>query len=133
VLPFEDVDNFDPSLSLGCIDTFFRTENSEKEFTINNNKEYRSLITYKSSSPFCKDLVLPTIDFSQKTLLGKYASGGGCTIDFMKKLYKDDTERKALYIIDVIEKGACNKLEFSMNWILSPKIPSDYLIQFQVK
>ncbi len=134
--PFEYLGNFDSPSSLGCISTFDSIENREsreREFVINSGEEYQSLITYKSISSLCKDFVLPTIDFSQKTLLGKYASGGGCAIEFDRDLYKDDLERKVVYIIDVVEKGACQMMGVSMNWVLTSKIPSDYLVQFQVK
>ena len=76
---------------------------------------------------------MPSIDFSQYTLLGKYTQGGGCSINFARKVYIDDTNKKIIYSVRVIEEGACEMLGMSMNWALVPKIPSDYIVEFEVK
>ena len=132
-IQYEDLSKFGSKVSLACI-SISDTNNREKEFVINTEAEYQDLINYKSSfSPSCTNFVLPSIDFSQKTLLGKYASGGGCSIDFTKKVHKDDSNKKVVYVIDVIEQGMCEKLGFSNNWILIPKIPFNYTVEFQVK
>lgn len=131
-IQYEDLSKFGSEGSLDCISTF-DANNREKEFVVNTEAEYQDLINYKSTSSRCTNFVLPAIDFSKKTLLGKYTSGGGCSIDFAKKVYKDDSNRKVKYVIDVIEQGACEKLGFSSNWILIPKIPSNYIVEFQVK
>lgn len=105
----------------------------DSEFIINSDQEYQALLDYKSPSPRCEDFQLPSIDFSQYTLLGKYAQGSGCSIDFVRKIYKDNSNNKIIYSIKVDEKGLCKKLGMSMNWVLIPKVPSDYTVEFEVK
>ena len=105
----------------------------KQEFVINSQKEYNSLLEFKSPADFCDDFKLPTIDFSQNTLLGKYTQGGGCSINFVRHIFKDDLNKKIIYSIEVVEEGLCKKLGMSMNWILTSKVPSDYSVEFQVK
>jgi len=131
-IQYEDLSKFGSEGSLACISTF-DTDVREKEFVVNTETEYQNLINYKSPFSQCVNFVLPPIDFSQKTLLGKYTSGSGCSIDFVKKVYKNDLSKKITYIIDVIEQGACEMAGFSSNWILIPKAPSDYTVEFQVE
>ena len=50
----------------------------ELEFVIDNGTEYQDLLIYKSDRPQCQDYILPEVDFSQQTLLGKYTELGGC-------------------------------------------------------
>lgn len=105
-----------------------------EEFIINSQEEYKELLEYKSDSPACKDFVLPHIDFSENTLLGKYASGSGCSVKFEKHVYIDDANKKIIYSIKVIGEGDCEMMGMSMNWITIPtKIPPDYIVVFEVK
>ncbi len=127
-IKYEDLSTFGSQGSLACISI----ANANKEFIVTTEAEYQNLINYRSPFSKCTNFVLPPIDFSQKTLLGKYASGG-CSVYFAKKVYKNDSNKKIIYVIDVIEQGACESMIFSSNWILIPKIPSDYTVEFQVK
>ena len=77
----------------------------------------------------CVNAKLPFIDFSKNTLLGKYVSGRGCNVDFKKKVNNDDVNKKMIYTISVIEEGVCKKLASSMNWIVVPKLPSNYKVE----
>lgn len=105
----------------------------DSEFIINSDEKYQALLDYKSPSSRCENFELPPIDFTQNTLLGKYAQGGGCSIDFVRKVYKDDSNKKIIYSIKVVEEGLCEMLGMSMNWILIPKVPFDYSVEFEVK
>ncbi|MBI2665887.1 hypothetical protein HYX12_04665 [Candidatus Woesearchaeota archaeon] len=125
-----EIQFIDVNEKLTCVDPF---DLRDKEFIINSNEDYQKLSDYKSSSPKCEDFELSSIDFSQYTLLGKYAQGGGCSIDFLKKVYKDDLNKKITYSIKIVEEGSCEKMGANMNWILIPKVPSDYTFEFNVK
>lgn len=103
------------------------------EFIINNEKDYQALLQYRSPADYCDDFRLPAIDFSQFTLLGKYADGGGCSIDFVRKIYRDDTNKEVIYSITVVEEGMCKMMGVSMNWALVPKISPDYTVRFEVQ
>lgn len=115
---------------LDCIIPEHADENSE--FIIYNDEQYQQLMEYKSRSSVCDDFTLPSIDFEEYTLLGKYAKGGGCSINFGHYIWKDDEKKEISYRIKVIEKGACEKLGMSMNWILIPKIQEGYKVVFEV-
>ncbi|MEM5871494.1 MAG: hypothetical protein QW051_01335 [Candidatus Aenigmatarchaeota archaeon] len=125
-----EIQFIDMNEQLTCIDSF---ELRDGEFIINSDQEYQVLLDYKSPSPGCENFHLPSIDFSQYTLLGKYAEGGGCSIVFVRKIYKDESNKEITYSIKVEGKGYCEKLGMSMNWALIPKVPSDYNVKFEVK
>lgn len=123
-----EIQLIDMNEKLTCIDLDLR----DSQFIINADAEYQVLLDHKSPSPECENFELPSIDFSQYTLLGKYAQGGGCSIDFVRKAYKGDSNKKLIYSIRVVGKGDCLLLVTSMNWALVPKVPSDK-VEFEVK
>lgn len=73
------------------------------------------------------------IDFSQHTLLGLDASGGGCDIGFERNVTKDDANKLYKYTVKVNKCGGCKQEAISMNWVLVPKLPQDYKVEFEVK
>ena len=96
-------------------------------------KNYQKLQEYNPKYPGCENFKLPSADFSKYTLLGKYAEGSGCTTNF-KKDVKDEQNKKILvYTVNVEEEGMCKPLRSSMNWILLPKLSSDYKVEFIVE
>lgn len=64
-------------------------------------------------------------DFSQYTILGKYAKGT-CRAIFERNVSRDNSKKECVYKIKVRECGSCELLISSMNWVLVPKIPDDY-------
>lgn len=104
-----------------------------KEFVINSEEEYLKLLEYRSLNPRCENFELLEIDFSKKTLLGKYAEGVGCSINFEREVRRDETRKKIVYSIEVVEEGLCEMLGSSMNWILIPKVPPGYSVDFEVE
>jgi hypothetical protein len=73
-----------------------------------------------------------SIDFNKYTLLGKYASEG-CEVTFQRNVTKNDSEKKYYYKIIVHQCGLCLTNWESMNWVLVPKIPDDYSVEFEVE
>jgi hypothetical protein len=126
----DEIQFTDMNEQLNCIGSF---DLLDDEFILNSEQEYQSLLNYSFLGTRCENYQLPSIDFSQYTLLGKYTQGGGCTIDFVRKIYKDESDKKITYSIKVDGKGFCKKLGMSMNWVLIPKFPSDYTVEFEVK
>lgn len=123
----------DMNKDLSCLDSSeMPSEMRAKGFIINSNDEYQLLLVYQASRQECKNIELPAIDFSEHTLLGRYAQGGGCSVDFAKKIYKDSLNKKITYSIQVSKEGLCKKLVESMNWVLIPKVPSGYGIEFRI-
>jgi len=130
-LQYKDLSKFGSEGSLFCIGTFV-LEIRGKEFVVNTQDEYQGLLEFKSFYCEGNDFVLPEINFSQNTLLGKWTSGGGCSIDFVRKVYRDDGNKRIIYLINVVNEGTCSMMGESMNWILIPKVPSGYEVEFIV-
>lgn len=72
------------------------------------------------------------IDFSQYTLLGKYANEA-CNVTFERDVSIDVAQKKYFYNITVLQCGKCKTNWESMNWVLVPKIPEDYTVEFNVE
>jgi len=72
------------------------------------------------------------IDFSEYTVLGKYASGG-CHVVFDRNVTKNIEKKQYIYTITVIECGDCYSMWSSMNWVLIPKIEDNFSVEFLVK
>lgn len=108
------------SISINCFTM------SDNEYVINSESEYYSIL----DTNYCQ----PTyIDFSQYTLIGKYANGAGCSVKFKRRFYVNQEDNVYLYEIEVKEKGWCKKSVESMNWIIVPKIQSGYSVTFKIK
>ena len=94
-------------------------------------KNYYDSTRFSGSFP-CLNFQPEPIDFSAYTLLGNYASGG-CNVAFTRTVELDEQAKKYWYTIKVREAGACKRLEYSMNWVLVPKLPPGYTVEFQIK
>jgi len=99
---------------------------SDNEYVINSESEYHSILDTNNCQP-------TYIDFSQYTLIGKYAKGTGCSVEFKRNFYVNHEDKIYLYEIKVKEKGLCKKFDESMNWIIVPKIQSGYTVTFKIK
>jgi len=105
----------------------------EDEYIINDDSTYQVVLKFKTNSNSCSNWSLPPIDFTQRSLLGKFAEGGGCTGEFFRKVCKSELEKTLKYIIKVREESDCMVWRYSMNWMAVPKIPGDYKIIFEVQ
>lgn len=74
----------------------------------------------------CVGADLPKIDFSQRTIIGLYTAGGGCSIEFKRTVSRDDAAKKIVLSVVVLSEGECEKMGMSMNWVSVPVIPEDY-------
>lgn len=104
------------------------------EFVIDNDSVYKSWIDTSDLfyNPQCSSEVVTPIDFNTYTLLGKYTEGG-CDVQFIREVQKNDDEKMYIYTIGVNECGICKKLQMSWNWVLVPKLPQGYTVKFIVK
>ena len=73
-----------------------------------------------------------TIDFSKYSVLEKEVNTGGCSVVIERNVSKNIKHKKILYTITVHQCGGCEKLNISWNWVLVPKIPEDYTVEFKV-
>ncbi len=123
----EEMQFTDMTEELSCV------VDEHNEYVINSEEEYAELLNHKISAPQCTNFQLPPIDFSQHTLLGKYAFGGGCSVKFERKVYRDEANKRIIFFIKVNERGSCEMIVGRMNWVLIRKIPSDYRGIFKVE
>ena len=72
------------------------------------------------------------IDFSQYTLLGKYAVGNSRAVFFDRNVTKDVKNQKYIYTIRVISCGEWED-DTNMNWVLVPKIEDNFTVEFIVE
>ncbi|SFD15309.1 hypothetical protein [Spirosoma endophyticum] len=133
VIPSDKWSCYEPAL-------IFNPKIGQANIVIDNDSSFHGYFDYKNyydSTRFsgnfpCINYQLEPIDFSKYTLLGNYAAGG-CNVAFTRIVEPDDRAKKYIYTVDVREAGACKKLEYSMNWILVPKLPVGYTVEFLVK
>lgn len=75
---------------------------------------------------------IPAIDFSEYSLLGQYASGS-CKVSYNKNVDVNTENKTYTYTLTQYE---CNtfydKLCYSDNWILVPKLPSNWTVVFNI-
>lgn len=69
------------------------------------------------------------VDFAKHTLIG-YRAGGDCHMRLMTKVFRSDTEKKYLLVINNIY-GGCRAGGSRSGWIVLDKIPDDY--KFEMK
>lgn len=108
----------------------------EKEadyYLIEDSISYDSLINKFSNGILCENESFPVIDFSEYALLGLWADGGGCSINYYRTVGDIQDEHKYIYTVTVQECGFCEMYGFSYNWVLVPKLPTGYTVDFQVK
>lgn len=79
------------------------------------------------------DPEIDTIDFNNYSILGLYAEGIGCNVNFYKEFIINTIDKTYNYNIKVEECGDCSYTEFSMNWILVDKIDSTYTINYSIE
>lgn len=75
---------------------------------------------------------VPHFDFETYSLLGVYADAGGCEATFIREVTRDEDAKKYLYTIEIKECGLCDMSIFSMNWVLVPRVPEDWMVEFYV-
>jgi len=107
------------------------TNDSEKEYVINDDSTYQAV--FQPSIDYDSTFVLPFINFSQSTILGKYAVGVCRDENFIRKTCVNHKQKEYIYIVRIKSGETCFKPFFSMNWVIVPKIPNDYTIKFDIK
>lgn len=72
------------------------------------------------------------IDFSKYSVLEKEIRAGGCSAVCERNVSKDTKNKKIVYTITVHQCGKCKMMIMNWNWVLVPKIPEDYTIEYKV-
>jgi len=106
------------------------------EYVFSSNEVYRQFgdsIRIYPVNLDCDTAQLPEIDFNHYDLLTKKTSGSGCGASYSREVIKDDNNKTINYNIQVTYNGMCEKLIISRNWVLVPKIPDGYTVNFKVE
>jgi hypothetical protein len=103
-------------------------------YVIDDTTQYKSVMeTFYMDTlnyPECQDSFLISINFEKKTLLGYRVCGSGCETIFTREVFLDEPNQKYVYEVLVKEVGACEPLRCQMNWVLVPKLPEGYFVEF---
>ena len=101
------------------------------EHVIRNNAEYQELIQERSPHPNCGFYELPSIDFSEYTLIGYVSSIGGCkTPEISHEIKRINNDYRVN--IDIIQYGRCKRGNPIKLWCLVPKIDENATVEFAV-
>ena len=104
----------------------YNLDNDNHVIRADSENIYNLMVSYDQGANY------DSIDFDQYTLLGKQSSGG-CAVVFDRHVSRDTVAKKCTYRIKVYECGLCTSLDISMNWVLVPRIPEDYTVDFIVE
>lgn len=104
----------------------------QQEYVVSDTASYNALLLHRDSTDECSSYVLPPIDFSQKTLLGKQTIVDGCTASYTYTILADPEKRVYHYQVKAVPGGNCHNEIRNMNWITIPRLPDNYTVQFEV-
>ena len=116
-------------------DCFFYLASESDEIVLRNQDEYESYFAALRQSSHNKDCseAMPTaIDFDRYTLIGHRTSGGGCSVEYYRKLERKGN-KEVTYHITATYSGLCMMLISDMNWALIPKIKNRTDVIFEVE
>ncbi len=74
---------------------------------------------------------VPSIDFSQYTLLGQFGGATGCERFYSRRVTINENQRKYNFLVRVSECGGCEPWEMRWHWVLVPILPEDYSVSFE--
>ena len=101
---------------------------------IDNDSTYQLLPYYlQYQTNDCQNAQLPYIDFSQYTLLCNKIETT-CARSVSQKVEKDDTNKKYIYSITIDDRwcGMTRKYKGNACWVLVPKLPIGYTVDFTI-
>ncbi len=103
---------------------------------IDDAESYLALTETAQASPQCNGInpQFPSIDFAERTLIGKLTEVTGCSAIYFKEVYADPENDAYLYEITVTVESSdgCESTLQNMNWLSVPKLPEQYTVDFEV-
>lgn len=106
---------------------------SQDAYIINDSITYNALLAEMLNTPECIGLNMPSIDFQEKTLLGKLtAVNAVCSVNYEREVFADSDHKEYLYKITITKQSGCTNNFASMNWITVPKMPADYNVVYEI-
>ncbi len=101
--------------------------NPDSSYIINSDLEYQELsLLANSNQTICQ---FENINFNNYSLLGK-SVWASCKYKLNRNVTEDKANNKYIYTIELKECGSCSDLTKIDNWVLVPKIPTGYSIDF---
>lgn len=97
-------------------------------FVIATEREYEAAFAGR-----CGDRPLPDLDFQHYTLLGYPGMEGGCRVEFIPRIHKDPAAMAYVYELGAVVYGTCKMLNMRENWVLVPRLPEGYTVEFRRK
>ncbi len=116
-------------------DCFFYSASESDEIVLRNQDEYESYfaaLRQSSHNKDCSEAVPTAIDFDKYTLIGHRTSGGGCSVEYDRKV-EQKGNKEVIYYITATYSGLCMMLISDMNWALIPKIKKRTDVIFEVE
>ncbi len=110
------------------IDTDIHTDSMSDSYIIRTDSTYQILINKTLEHTLCEYCDFAEIDFEQYDLIGKATA----SFNSLKKVveYNENTYKYILKIQD--DPGTTFEIQFSMNWIIIPKIELSDTVIFEV-
>jgi hypothetical protein len=91
------------------------------EVVINHDSTYKRLFGNDCPSD---------IDFTSETLLG-IETTGGCETRLVREVLSRPESSSYLYKLIISECGLCKKLSHVQSWVVVPKLPEGWTVQFE--
>ena len=104
----------------------------DEEMVINDSLSHTIQFKQKVFDVPCLQYEIPTIDFSQKTLLGKSVHTTACNPTYSYDVLANASEKMYIYHIEVSKDEECIDTISHMHWITVPKLPEAYSVSFEV-
>lgn len=106
----------------------------DAQWVIKSVDEYQQVSNRLQFSPTgCDSLTLASIDFDQYSVLSMAAEASGCTQQFCPRVETLAAEEKYRFTIKVIECGGCEPLVIQRFWVVVPRLPDTYTVDFVVQ
>lgn len=101
-----------------------------QDYVIEDEATFNSLAALPSDHADCGNSSIQSIDFERYSLLGLYADGS-CDVIFDRNVEQDVKNKKYIYTVSRTLCSNCERHEYSMNWVLVPKLPTGYVVEFR--
>ncbi len=138
-LPCNGCDLNDPGLILpisagpiaACLDASYPINS---QWVIRDENSYQSVANQLQFSPTdCDSLELAAIDFSQHSVLSMAAEASGCEQYFCPRVEALPEDKQYRFTIVVKECGGCEPLIIQRFWVVVPRLPDGYTVDFVVQ
>lgn len=107
---------------------------TDNEFIFKEDSTYDNFLNLHKAEieQNCENYQFPEIDFSSYSLIGKLTMAEGKIKYYKREVIINDDNSKYIYTITVYTKSF-NKIQaVDYNWVLVPKIPENYTVEFNI-